>query len=33
MVKKMILDEVVEVKLRDKRLIYDNEILENLVDY
>lgn len=29
----MILDEVVEVKLRDKRLIYDNEILENLVDY
>lgn len=33
MVKKMILDEVVGVKLRDKRLIYDNEILENLVDY
>lgn len=29
----MILDEVVEVKLRDKWLIYDNEILENLVDY
>lgn len=29
----MILDEVVGVKLRDKRLIYDNEILENLVDY
>lgn len=33
MVKKIILDEVIEVKLRDKRLIYDNEILENLVDY
>lgn len=32
-VKKMIPDEVAEVKLRDKRSIYDNEIPENPVDY